>query len=158
VIVTMDPHLATATARAQRTLARELPGLTLTLHAAAEWGEDARSLQRCRDDIARADIVVGTMLFMEDHYQPVLDALRARRDGCDAMLIAMSAAEVTRLTRLGSFDMSAPANPLLSLLKKLRGKSSNAGTAGAQQMKMLRRIPQLLRFIPGTAQTYAPTS
>ncbi len=25
-------------------------------------------------------------------------------------------------------------------------------TGGAQQMKMLRRIPQLLRFIPGTAQ------
>ena len=152
VIVTMDPHLATATAQAARTLARELPGLTLTLHAAAEWGENQRALERCRDDIATADIVVGTMLFMEDHYQPVLDALRARRNGCDAMLIAMSAAEVTRLTRLGSFDMSVPANPLLSLLKKLRGKSSNAGTAGAQQMKMLRRIPQLLRFIPGTAQ------
>jgi magnesium chelatase subunit H len=152
VIVTMDPHLATATAQAQRTLARELPGLTLTLHAAAEWGENPRALERCRDDIGRADIVVATMLFMEDHYHPVLDALKARRDRCDAMLIAMSAAEVTRLTRLGSFDMSVPANPLLSLLKKLRGKSSNAGTAGAQQMKMLRRIPQLLRFIPGTAQ------
>jgi magnesium chelatase subunit H len=152
VIVTMDPHLATATARAQRTLARELPGLSLTLHAAAEWGENPRALERCRDDIAAADIVIGTMLFMEDHYQPVLDALRARRDHCDAMLIAMSAAEVTRLTRVGSFDMSAPANPLLSLLRKLRGRSSNAGTAGARQMKMLRRIPQLLRFIPGTAQ------
>jgi magnesium chelatase subunit H len=49
--------------------------------------------------------------------------------------------------------MSVPASGPLALLKRLRGntKKTNA-TAGAQQMKMLRRLPKLLRFIPGTAQ------
>ena len=155
VIVTMDSHLATATDRARRALAREIPGLALTVHAAAEWGHDPTALARCRDDIAQGDIVVATMLFMEDHFQPVLSALAARRDQCDAMVCAMSATEVVRLTRMGKFEMGAAPSGPLALLKRLRGGGGGGdqpGTAGARQMKMLRRLPRLLRFVPGTAQ------
>ncbi len=152
VIVTMDTHLAAAVDRARAALVRDLPGLTLSLHAASEWSANASALERCRADIARGDIVIATMLFMEEHFLPVLDALQARRTQCDAIVCAMSAAEVVKLTRVGRFDMDKPANGPIALLKRLRGGKGNASTGGAQQMKMLRRIPQLLRFIPGTAQ------
>ena len=159
VIVTMDSHLASAAERAHRALARTMPGLKLVVHAAAEWGGDDAALARCNDDIADADLVIATMLFMEEHFLPVLPALRARRDHCDAMVCAMSAAEVMKLTRMGRFDMAAPASGPMALLKRLRGKPEAKGnetgakaTAGAQQMKMLRRLPKILRFIPGTAQ------
>ncbi|MEO7338168.1 MAG: cobaltochelatase subunit CobN, partial [Caldimonas sp.] len=159
VIVTMDSHLASAAQRAHRTLAATMPGLRLEVHAAAEWGGDAAALERCLDDIAKADIVVATMLFMEEHFLPVLPALKARRDACDAMVCAMSAAEVMKLTRMGRFSMDAAPGGALGLLKRLRGKpeanSDESGvraTAGARQMRMLRRLPKILRFIPGTAQ------
>jgi magnesium chelatase subunit H len=159
VIVTMDSHLASAAERAHRELARTMPGLKLVVHAAAEWGGDAAALARCNDDIAHGDLVIATMLFMEEHFQPVLPALKARRDHCDAMVCAMSASEVMKLTRMGRFDMAAPASGPMALLKRLRGKPEAKGnesgvkaTAGAQQMKMLRRLPKILRFIPGTAQ------
>jgi magnesium chelatase subunit H len=163
VLVTMDSHLASAAERANRTLRKTMPGLTLTVHAAAEWGDDTAALAKCHADIASADIVIATMLFMEEHFLPVLPALKARRDNCDAMVCAMSAGEVMKLTRMGKFSMDAPASGPMALLKRLRGKSgndtannsANAGgkaTAGAQQMKMLRRLPKILRFIPGTAQ------
>ncbi len=163
VLVTMDSHLCSAAARAQTGLSRTLPGLSLCVHSAAEWGNDAATLQRCIDDIGRADIVIVTMLFMEDHFLPVLPALKARRDHCDAMVCAMSAAEVMKLTRMGRFDMAAPASGPMALLKRLRGKPAGKSVAegneasvkeksGAQQMKMLRRLPKILRFIPGTAQ------
>jgi magnesium chelatase subunit H len=154
VIVTMDSHVVSATDRARRTLANQLPGLTLSVHAAAEWGDDPGALQRCIADIQAGDIVIATMLFMEDHFLPVLPALKARREHCDALVCAMSAGEVTRLTRMGRFSMDGGMGGPLALLKRLRGKPSEgkAQTAGAQQMKMLRRIPRLLRFIPGTAQ------
>ena len=157
VLVTMDSHLASAAERANRELARTLPGLTLTVHAAGEWGADGSALERCRADIAQGDIVIVTMLFMEDHFLPVLPALKARREHCDAMVCAMSAAEVMSLTRMGKFSMDKPASGALALLKRLRGKSSTqdnqtGSTAGAQQMKMLRRLPKILRFVPGTAQ------
>jgi magnesium chelatase subunit H len=157
VLVTMDSHLASAAERANRQLARELPGLTLTVHAAGEWGADGAALERCRADIAGGDIVIVTMLFMEDHFLPVLPALKARREHCDAMVCAMSASEVMSLTRMGKFSMDKPASGALALLKRLRGKSAaqdgkTGSTAGAQQMKMLRRLPKILRFVPGTAQ------
>ena len=161
VVVTMDSHLASATERANVALARSLPGLTLSVHAAAEWGDDPAALERCKADIARGDIVIAAMLFLEDHFLPILPALQARREQCDAMVCAMSAAEVTRLTRMGKFDMAAPATGAMAFLKRLRGKppgkddgnkGKGQGTAGAQQMKTLRMLPKILRFIPGTAQ------
>jgi magnesium chelatase subunit H len=156
VIVTMDSHLSSATARGSLRLARDYPGLSLSIHAADEWGSDPTAVQRCCEDIARGDIVVATMLFMEDHFRPVLKALQERREHCDAMVCAMSAAEVVRLTRLGRFAMDGSQTGAMALLKRLRPKKKEGAeanrTAGADQMKMLRRIPQLLRFIPGTAQ------
>ncbi|WP_276315713.1 magnesium chelatase subunit H [Ectothiorhodospira shaposhnikovii] len=154
VIVTMDTHLASATDRARIKLQKDLPGLTLSLHAASEWQGDQEALEACRSDIEKADIIIATMLFLEDQYKPIVPALEARRDNCDALVCAMSAADVTKLTHMGSFDMSKPSSGPMTLLKRLRGNKDkeSGGTAGAQQMKMLRRIPQLLRFIPGTAQ------
>ncbi|QQP87781.1 magnesium chelatase subunit H [Skermanella sp. TT6] len=152
VIVTLDNHLAGATERARRSVAREVPGLEVTLHAAAEWGTDPGSAERCRADIAEADIVIANMLFMEDHIQAVLPALQARRDGCDAMVVCMSAGEVIRLTRIGRFTMTGNERGPLAFLKRLRGARKEGGSSGARQMAMLRRIPKILRFIPGTAQ------
>jgi magnesium chelatase subunit H len=162
VLVTMDSHLASAAERANRRLAKSVPGLTFSVHAAADWDEDPAALTRCLADIERGDIVIATMLFMEDHFTPVLEALKARRPHCDAMVCLMSAAEVTKLTRMGKFDMSGPTSGPMEFLKRLRGKPANADTAsqtseekttaGHKQMKMLRKLPKILRFIPGTAQ------
>jgi len=152
VVVTMDTHLASSTQRAHARLIREIPGLHLSMHTASEYAGNDAAIARCKADIAQADIVVAGMLFLEDHFLPILDDLRARRDHCDAMICLMSAAEVVKLTRLGKFDMDKPASGPMALLKKLRGNKEKAATGGAAQMKMLRRIPQMLRFIPGTAQ------
>ena len=76
VVVTMDSHLAGAAARATAELRRELPGLTLTVHAADEWGTDPAALTHCLADIAGGDIVVASMLFLDDHIRAVLPACR----------------------------------------------------------------------------------
>ncbi len=151
-MVSMDTHLAGATGRVRPQLLRDFPGLELTLHAASEYAGNEAAIARVKADIAAADIVVVGMLFMEDHFLPILDELRARREQCDAMICLASAAEVVKLTRLGAFDMGKPASGPMALLKRLRGNKDKKATGGAAQMKMLRRIPQLLRFIPGTAQ------
>ena len=153
VLVTMDTHLSSATDRARKDLVREMPGLHLSLHAASEYTGDAEATARCIADIEQGDIVVTATVFLEDHFLPILPALQARRDACDAMICMVSAGEVVKLTKVGKFDMSKPASGPMALLKKLRGSSKEKPSAGgAAQMKMLRRIPQMLRFIPGTAQ------
>nr|WP_272910929.1 magnesium chelatase subunit H [Roseomonas sp. NPKOSM-4] len=153
VVVTMDSHLAGAMLQARGDLRREIPGLELSVHAADEWAGDAEALAACHDDIATADIVIAAMLFLEDHIKAVLPALAARRGRCDAMVCMLSAGEVMKLTRIGRFDMGAEASGIMGLLKKLRGaKKGGASSSGKGQMRMLRELPRLLRFIPGTAQ------
>jgi magnesium chelatase subunit H len=153
VIVTLDSHLASATERAQHAMLRELPGLRLNLHAASEWGDDAGSLERCIDDIGHGDIIIVTMMFLDDQIRSVLPALQARRAQCDALVACMSSGDIVKLTRMGRLDMSGPPSGPMALLKRLRGKSKTGGaTAGARQMSVLRNIPKLLRFVPGTAQ------
>ena len=152
VVVTMDSHLASAMVHARGDLRREIPGLDLNVHAADEWASDDGALAECLADIARADIVIASMLFLEDHIKAVLPALAARRDHCQAMVCMLSAGEVMKLTRIGRFDMGAEATGIMGLLKKLRGAKKEGGSSGQKQMKMLRELPKLLRFIPGTAQ------
>jgi magnesium chelatase subunit H len=152
VVVTMDSHLSGAAARAQKLLKRDFPGLELSVHAADEWGTDDAALARCNAEIERGDIVIATMLFLDDHVRLVMPALAARRSNCDAMICCMSAAEVVKLTRVGKFDMSGEALGAIAWLKKLRGNRNSTSPGGKGEMKMLRQLPKLLRFIPGTAQ------
>ncbi|MBO0663314.1 magnesium chelatase subunit H [Jiella sp. MQZ9-1] len=156
VLISLDAHMAGAVAAARRRLAPEIPGLAVSLHAATDWEREPESLARCIDDIGQADIVFASMLFMENHIEAVLPALKARQETCDAMVGAMSAGEVIKLTRLGGFRMNAEAHGVISLLKRLRGGAKSgkgeSASAGARQMAMLRRLPKILRFIPGTAQ------
>lgn len=152
VVVTMDSHLSGAAARARALLRREFPGLELSVHAADEWGTDDAALAKCTADIARGDIVIATMLFLDEHVRAVMPALAARRNDCDAMICCMSAAEIVKLTRLGKFDMSGEALGAIAWLKKLRGNRNGKKPGGKGEMKMLRQLPKLLRFIPGTAQ------
>ncbi|MEZ5788371.1 MAG: DUF3479 domain-containing protein, partial [Xanthobacteraceae bacterium] len=152
VVVTMDSHLAGSAMRADARLRRELPGIELVMHAADEWGSDAAALARCLADIAGGDIIIASMLFLDEHIRPVLPALAARRETCDAMIGALSAEEVCKLTRMGRLNMSGETLGALSFLKRLRGKRSGSGSSGHGQMKMLRQLPRFLRFIPGTAQ------
>ena len=155
VIVTLDNHLSGAAERAQARFAAEGSGIRIAFHAAADFTDDAAATQRCRDDIATGDIVIATMLFLEDHIRAVLPALEARREACDAMLGLMSGSEIVKLTKLGDYRMDKPAKGPLALLKRLRGSAkpgASGASSGAGQMKMLRRLPKMLRFIPGTAQ------
>lgn len=150
VFVTLDTHLAGAVERAEAKLKGS--GITIGYHAASEWDRDPAALPSAIADIGRADILIATMLFMEDHINAVLPALTARREQCDAMIGMMSGSEIVRLTRMGGYSMAKPASGLMALMKRLRGSARPASDSGGKQMRMLRRLPKILKFIPGTAQ------
>ena len=153
-IVTMDGHLAGAVASAESALRRDWPSISIELHSADQFAADETALAACHSAIASADIVVATMLFLEDHTRLVAPALAARRDKCDAIFCALSAADIVKQTRFGRLDMANEPGGALGLLKKLKGKREGKAkiSAGESQMRLLRNLPKILRFIPGTAQ------
>ena len=152
VVLTLDTHMASALERAAATLAREMPGLRLKLHAMTTVAGSADAAEACRRDIEKADFLIANMLFMEDHLKLVMPWINARRETCDCVVGCLSAAEAVKTTRLGEFSMSKPTGGAIGFLKRLRGKSGSGHSAGRNQMKLLRSIPKLLKYIPGKAQ------
>lgn len=152
VIVTLDAHAAGPAQRVAGRLAQDFPGIAISVHAAAEWAENPAALARARADVARANIIVANLIFLEEHLTQILPDMQARRDQLDACVGIISDPQVVRLTRMGDLDMSLPASGAMAFLKKLRGTKSPSGSSGERQMAMLRRLPKILRFIPGKAQ------
>ena len=152
VIVTLDAHSAGPAARVSRRLAQDFPGLSLNVLAAAEWGENPAALAAARTAVETADIVIANLLFLEDHVTAILPTLSARRDGCDAMLGLVADPSIVRLTRMGDLDMMKPASAAMQVLKSLKPRMKPGAQGGEKTMKTLRRLPKILRLIPGKAQ------
>ncbi len=152
VIVTLDHHLASAVSRVNAALEKVIPGFSLSLHAASDWAARPAALKACLDDLNAADVVIANMLFMEEHVNAVLPTLQAQREHYKALAVFMSAGEAIKLTRVGKFDMGAKQSTFMTLLKKLKGSKTEKASSGERQMAMLKRLPQILRFIPGAAQ------
>ena len=154
-IITLDRHLSSSAARAEHALRAQVPGLSISVYAAAEWSNNPASLAEAKAAVATADIIVVCMLFIDDQIQAILPALLARRDQCTVMMGCVSAPEIVKLTKMGQLDMTSEASGPMALLKKLRGKpkpGEKKTASGAGQMAMLRRLPKLLKYIPGSAQ------
>ncbi|MCM2562058.1 magnesium chelatase subunit H [Lutimaribacter sp. EGI FJ00015] len=152
VIITLDAHAAGPVARAGVNLVQDFPGLSVSVHAAAEWAETPDALAETKARIAEADMIVANLLFLEEHIRPIIDDLHAVRDRLDGMIGVIADAEIIKLTKLGRLDMSQPASGMMKLMKKLRGGSKPNSDSGEKRMKQLRRLPRILRMIPGKAQ------
>src|SRR6056297_4356910 len=119
VILTLDSHAAGPCTRASERLAAEFPGLDLSVHAAAEWGTHPEALEAARAAIGSADMVIANLLFLEEHVAAIMPALEARRAQCDAMIGVIADAQIVRLTRMGTLDMSRPDSALSRLMKQI---------------------------------------
>ena len=79
--------------------------------------------------------------------------IQLRRHSCDAIVGMISDAELVKQTKMGALDMLSPQSNVMSLLKKLRGSSKPSSESGEKKMRMLRRLPKILKFIPGKSRT-----
>jgi magnesium chelatase subunit H len=155
-IVTLDAHLADAAAEAAAALASDAQPVLLSMHVAADWMRDPSTVEACRVDLARADVIVVTQLFLEEQVAAIADVLAARTDAA-AIVCVMSAPELMRFTRMGRFNMSSagePRNPWSpgQIMRRMLGGGGKRESNGEKQLRALKSVPKMLRFVPGTAQ------
>ena len=152
VIVTLDSHAAGPAARIAPRLARDFPGLTVSVFASAEWAANPAALTACKTALSEAHLVITNLIFLEEHINAILPDLQAARARADAFVGLIADASIVRLTKMGDLDMQRPASGAMALLKKLKPSAKTSANSGQKQMSMLRRLPKILRFIPGKAQ------
>ena len=107
--MTLDSHLAGAAARAQTLLQRELPGLELAVHAAAEWGSDDAALDALPAPTSRAATSSSPPCCSWRTISSVLPALQRAATTATRWSAACRPAKSCKLTRIGQFDMSGEA-------------------------------------------------
>ena len=150
-MLTLDAHSIGSVERIKSRFSKIYPELEIIVHAAASWEEDPSSLLKTKEDLARANIDLNTIVYFEEQISAILPDLKKAREKCDLMLGLVSSKEIVNLTKMGGLDMSKPSSGVLKFLKKLRG-DKNKITGGEKQMAILRQIPKVLKFIPGKAQ------
>jgi magnesium chelatase subunit H len=151
VIITLDSHVLGPASRVNAALAADFPGLSVSVHAAGEWTNNPASLEAAKAAISEGDIIVVNLLFLDDQIQAILPALQARRAECDAMVVVIADQVLVNLTKMGDVDLSKPASGAMAILKKLKPKTKKSSSSQGQ-MKILRRLPKILKFLPGKAQ------
>lgn len=151
-IVTLDSHNARPCELALENMCVDYPGLEVDIFAAATWSDNPNEFDKAKEAIERADLIVANLLFLEEHVKPLLPVIEARRDHCDAVVGIICDAALVKQTRMGSLDMQAPESGTMALLKRLRGSSKPSTETGEKKMRMLRRLPKILKYIPGKAQ------
>lgn len=152
VVFTLDQHAAGPAARIAPRLTKDFRGLNIEVHAAAEWAENPAALSRCKTALKMADIVVANLIFIVEHINAILPDLTEARTRVDAFIGVIADSSIVKLTKMGDPDMSKPAPAAMALLKKLKPTVKTSANSGEKQMSMLRRLPKILRWIPGKAQ------
>ena len=100
-------------------------------------------------DVAAADVFIGSLIFIEDLAQKVVEAVAPQRDRLKAAVIFPSMPEVMRLNKLGTFSMAQlgqSKSAIASFMKK-RKEANGAGFQDAM-LKLLNTLPTVLKYLP----------
>ncbi|MBT66727.1 MAG: magnesium chelatase subunit H [Synechococcus sp. NP17] len=150
VYVVLEPQYQSALTQAANSLnAQDGPiGIELCGYLIEELREDSNYADFQRD-IAEADVFIGSLIFIEDLAQKVVDAVAPHRDRLKAAVVFPSMPEVMRLNKLGSFSM-AQLGQSKSAIAGFMKKRKEAGGAGFQDamLKLLNTLPTVLKYLP----------
>jgi magnesium chelatase subunit H len=96
VILTLDSHAAGPVGADRAAAGADFPGLNITVHAAAEWGETPEALAEAKARIAEADMVAGEPAVPRGTH-PRRSCRPARvRDRVDAMIGVIADAQIVQ--------------------------------------------------------------
>ncbi|MDP7994319.1 MAG: magnesium chelatase subunit H [Synechococcus sp. SP2 MAG] len=150
VYVVLEPQYQSALTQAAISLnAQDGPiGIELCGYLIEEL-RDENNYADFQKDIAEADVFIGSLIFIEDLAQKVVDAVSPHRDRLKAAVVFPSMPEVMRLNKLGSFSM-AQLGQSKSAIAGFMKKRKEAGGAGFQDamLKLLNTLPTVLKYLP----------
>lgn len=110
---------------------------------------DPANYQMLKNDLAEANIFIGSLIFVQDLAELVVDAVKPLRDSLDACIIFPSMPDVMRLNKLGSFSMSQLGGSTSAIGKFMKKKKEEGGASFEDSMlKLLRTLPKVLKYLP----------
>lgn len=97
-----------------------------------------------------ANIFIGSLIFIEELAEKIVQVVQPAREKLDACLIFPSMPAVMKLNKLGSFSMSQLGQSKSIISDFIKSARQNAGGENTQDslLKLVRTLPKVLKFLP----------
>ncbi|KAM3568304.1 hypothetical protein VYU27_009570, partial [Nannochloropsis oceanica] len=107
------------------------------------------TLEDMRKDVADADIFIGSLIFIQELAEKVVEVVSPLRDNLSACLIFPSMPEVMRLNKVGSFTMNSLGQSKSIIGDFMKSKKKEGGSGFEEGLlKLLRTLPKVLKYLP----------
>merc|ERR1712238_379603 len=110
---------------------------------------DDDTFEQFRKDVSDANIFIGSLIFVQELAEKVVEVVAPREKNLDSCLIFPSMPEVMRLNKVGSFTMKnlgQSKSVVADFMKKNKQEDGSSFEEG--MLKLLRTLPKVLKFLP----------
>jgi len=118
--------------------------------------EDA--FEQFKKDVEEANLFIGSLIFIQELAEKVVDVVQPLREKLDAVLVFPSMPEVMRLNKVGTFTMKNLGQSKSVVADFMKKKKQDDGSSFEEGMlKLLRTLPKVLKFLPSDKAADART-
>jgi len=150
VYVVLESQYQSALSQAVRSINDKHPSVAIEI--SGYLIEELRSQENYEEfqrDIAKANIFIGSLIFIEDLADKVVAAVEPQRDRLDAAVIFPSMPQVMRLNKMGSFSMAQLGQSKSAIAQFMRNRKEKSGASFQDGMlKLLQTLPKVLKYLP----------
>ena len=116
------------------------------------------AFEQFKKDVSEANMFIGSLIFVQELAEKVVEVLEPARPNLDAVLIFPSMPEVMRLNKIGSFSMKNLGQSKSVVADFMKKKKQEDGSSFEEGMlKLLRTLPKVLKFLPSDKAADART-
>jgi magnesium chelatase subunit H len=107
------------------------------------------TLEAFRKDVESANMFIGSLIFVQELAEKVVEVVAPLREKLDAVLIFPSMPDVMRLNKVGSFTMAqmGQSKSVIGEFMKKKREENGASFEGSM-LKLLRTLPKVLKYLP----------
>ncbi|WP_071518226.1 magnesium chelatase subunit H [Geitlerinema sp. PCC 9228] len=150
VYVVLEPQYQSALSEAVRSINKNHPHVAVEVSGyLIEELRDSDNYEEFKNEVAKANIFIGSLIFIEDLADKVVEAVSPHRESLDAAVVFPSMPQVMRLNKLGSFSMAQLGQSKSAIAQFMRKRKNQSGSSFQDGMlKLLQTLPKVLKYLP----------
>jgi magnesium chelatase subunit H len=150
VYVVLEPQYQSSLSGAVRAINQNNPNLAIEISGyLLEELRNPENYEAFQQDVAQANIFIGSLIFIEDLADKVVAAVEPHRDRLDVAVVFPSMPQVMRLNKMGSFSMAQLGQSKSAIAQFMRKRKEKSGASFQDGMlKLLQTLPKVLKYLP----------
>jgi len=110
---------------------------------------DPVNFEQFKKDVGEANIFIGSLIFVQELADKVVEVVEPNRDRLDAVCVFPSMPAVMKMNKIGTFTMASMGQSK-SVISDFMKKNKPKGTSFQDGMlKLVRTLPKVLKYLPG---------